>query len=141
MPTNGEIAGKQTGQEIVNCRVKAIEKAGGTFPKIARELCGIAFSDLNDYVTVAEGGEVRPVPLQTISPKKRKAIKKIKENTKITETSDGSRIFKDSHVEYELYDKMEALKYLCRLRGDEVQKVDLGIQGIEDILRRLDEKK
>jgi hypothetical protein len=144
MPTlskeQGQQIGKQNGQEIVNCRVAAIEKAGGTFVKIARELAGIAFSDVADYVTVAEGGEVQPIPLQTIPTKKRKAIKKIKENTKITEASDGSRIYKDSRVEYELYDKMEALKYLCRLRGDEVIKADIGIQGIEDILRRLDSK-
>lgn len=115
---------KKNGSEIVNCRVAAIEKAGGTFAKIARELAAIAFSDIADYVTVAEGGELSAIPLQTISRRKRKAIRKIKENTKITESSDGTRLFKDSRVEYELYDKLDALKYLCKLRGDEVQKVE-----------------
>ena len=119
------------GQDIINCRVAAIEKAGGTLPKIARELTAIAFSDIANYVTVAEGGELQPVELQTIPVKKRKAIKKIKENTRITESKDGA-VFKDSRVEYELYDKLDALKYLCRLRGDEVQKIDhTGTIGLE----------
>lgn len=113
------------GQAIVNCRVAAIEKAGGTFPKIARELCGIAFSDISDYLTVAEGGEIQAIPLENISPKKRKALKKIREKTVISESKDGEKIYKDSRVEFELYDKLDALKYLCRLRGDEVQKVDV----------------
>ena len=113
---------KAGGQAIVNCRVLAIEKAGGTITRIARELCGIAFSDMADYMTVADGGEMAAVPLHGISKKKRSAIRKIRENTRITESSDGARIFKDSKVEYELYDKMEALKYLCKLRGDEIDK-------------------
>jgi hypothetical protein len=111
---------KAVGQEIVSWRTLAIEKAGGTFVKIARELCSIAFSDIADYVTVAEGGELYAIPLQSIKAKKRRAIKKIKENTKITESKDGEKIWKDSHVEYELYDKMDALKYLCKLRGEEI---------------------
>lgn len=118
--------GKQNGQAIVNCRVAAIEKAGGTFAKIARELCSIAFSDEADYVTVAEGGEIQAIPLQNISKRKRAAIQAIEEHTKITESSDGSRIFKDSRIKYRLYDKLDALKYLCKLRGDEVQKVEHG---------------
>ncbi|OPY91886.1 MAG: hypothetical protein A4E73_01690 [Syntrophaceae bacterium PtaU1.Bin231] len=124
MPTNGEIAGTSSGREIVNCRVAAIEKAGGTFPKIARELAAIAFSDIADYVTVAEGGKVQAIPSNGIPKKKRKAIKKIREKRRILNTpGDKGDVILDQATEYELYDKLDALKYLCRLRGDEVQKV------------------
>jgi type II secretory pathway component PulC len=139
--SNGSQAGKQASQEAKNCRLVAIEKAGGTFPKIARELCGIAFSDIADFVTVAEGGEVQAIPSNEIPKRKRKAIKKIREKRRILNTpGDKGDVVLDQSTEYELYDKMDALKYLCRLRGDEVQKIDLGIQGIEDILRKLDGK-
>lgn len=141
MATPAVEAAREVGAEIISDRVAAIEKAGGTFPRIARELCSIAFSDIADYVTVAEGGELSAIPLQTISPRKRKAIRKIKENTKITESSDGTRLFKDSRVEYELYDKLDALKYLCRLRGDEVEKVEhSGSLEIKDAHSKLESK-
>lgn len=113
---------KAVGAAIVNCRVAAIEKAGGTFPKIARELAAIAFSDIADYVTVAEGGKVSPIPTNQIPKKKRKVIKKIREKRRILNGKEDDTIL-DQTTEYELYDKLDALKYLCRLRGDDVQKV------------------
>lgn len=117
---------REAGREIVNCRVEAIEKAGGTFAKIARELTAIAFSDISDYVTVAEGGEVQAIPSTEIPKRKRKAIKKIREKRRILNTpGDKGDVILDQSTEYELYDKLDALKYLCKLRGDEVQKVDV----------------
>lgn len=114
---------REAGREIVNCRVAAIEKAGGTFAKIARELTAIAFSDIADYVTVAEGGEVQAIPSTEIPERKRKAIKKIREKRRILNTpGDKGDVILDQSTEYELYDKLDALKYLCKLRGDEVQK-------------------
>ncbi len=55
-------------------------------------------------------------PLQEIG-KKSSAIRKIKETTKITESKDGSQVFKESHVEYELYDAKGAQEFLMEMRG------------------------
>lgn len=121
-------AKRETGEAIVNCRVAAIEKAGGTFAKIARELTAIAFSDIADYVTVAEGGEVQAIPSSDIPKKKRKAIKKIREKRRILNTpGDKGDVVLDQSTEYELYDKLDALKYLCKLRGDEVAKSETSV--------------
>jgi hypothetical protein len=114
-----------TSEEILN---KAIEKAkktqaddlesaGVSFLKILKELSTIGFSDIRDYVTIAEGGEIQAIPLDRMVKKKSRAIKKIKEHTQIKESSDGKALFKDSRVEYELYDKLDALKYLTKLGG------------------------
>lgn len=109
----------QAGADVQAIRLKALEKAGITFVKLINEFKSIAFSNIKDYVTVAEGGELQAIALDTIPTRKLKAVKKIKEKTNIAESKDGETIFKRSTVEYELYDKMDALKYLCKLRGDE----------------------
>ena len=109
----------QAAGDVAVTRLSALESAGAHFKKIARELCTIAFSDIRDYIKIAEGGEIQAIPLDQIVRRKSRAIKKIKEHTQIKESNDGTSIFKDSRIEYELYDKLDALKYLCKLRGDE----------------------
>lgn len=104
--------------EMQKEKLKVIETAGGTLKKIAEELCHIAFSNIKDYIEIAEGGEVQALPFDKIKNGKSKAVKKIKEHTRITEAEDGSRLYKDSTLEYELYDKVSALKELAKLRGD-----------------------
>ena len=143
-----EQIGKQIGDEIVSRRLEILEKAGATLKKIAQELASIAFARIDDFVTVSEGGEIQAVPLDKIPRKKLAAVKKIKEHTRITESSDGEKIYKDSHVEYELWDKLDALKYLVKLRGDEPAikqevtgrdgspLIPAALQKIEIILRR-----
>jgi hypothetical protein len=112
-------AGLESRDELFSeCRV-AIEAAGGTLKKIAKELVTIAFSNIQDYIKVAEGGEVQAISFDVVKKSKAKAIKKIRETTKISESKDGETTFKDSKLEFELYDKLDALKYLCKLRGDE----------------------
>lgn len=102
--------------EVVKERLDELEKAGATFKKLAKELCTIAFSDIKNYISIAEGGEVQAIPLDQIKGCKSKAIKKIKEKTNIVDKGDIT--FKTSQVEYELYDKMAAIKELLSLRGD-----------------------
>lgn len=106
-----------------------MEKAGFSILKLAKELKIIAFSDIADHCTIDEGGALQMKSLQEIG-KKSKAIKKVKENTKITESKDGERLFKDSRVEYELYDKLDAIKLAASLMGMEApQKVLVDIEG------------
>ncbi len=112
-------AANLAGADVQAIRLKALDKAGITFKKIINEFKAIGFSNIKDYVTVAEGGELQAISLDVIPDKKLKAVKKIKEKTNIAESKDGETIFKRSTVEYELYDKVEVLKYCCRLRGDE----------------------
>ncbi|OPY82485.1 MAG: hypothetical protein A4E65_00785 [Syntrophorhabdus sp. PtaU1.Bin153] len=105
-------------------RLEVIKKAGGTFEKIAQELCSVAFSRIDDYVTVDEDGIVctkTPEQIKKARNGKRKlgAVKKIKQRTTSTESKDGETTYVRCELEYELHDKMDALKYLVKLRGDE----------------------
>jgi hypothetical protein len=103
-------------ESAINETRKRMEKAGFSILKIAKELKLIAFSDIADHCTIDEGGALQMIPLDVLG-KKSRAIKKVKENTKITESKDGETLFKDSRVEYELYDKLEALKFAAVLMG------------------------
>ncbi|MDD5008353.1 MAG: hypothetical protein PHC68_08105 [Syntrophorhabdaceae bacterium] len=106
-----------------------MEKAGFSVLKLAKELRLIAFSDIKDHCTIDDGGALQMIPLADIG-KKSRAIKKVKENTKITESKDGEKLFKDSRVEYELYDKLEAIKLAASLMGMEApQKHELDLTG------------
>jgi hypothetical protein len=110
------------------------------FEKLAKELALIAFSDIQNYMTVAEGGEVQAIPLDSIKGKKSRAIKRIKEKTTIAESKDGETIYKNSQIEYELYDKPTALWRLIELRGDkpaEKQEIS-GLNGGPIEFSRLD---
>lgn len=136
-----QIASDQASQDVARARILTLEKSGATFKRIADELSAIAFSRIDDYMTVAPGGEITAIPFDEIKGKrggKRKmaALKKVKEHSRITESADGEKIWKDSRIEFELYDKLEALQYLCRLRGDEPAK-ELKHSGSIDLGRPL----
>jgi hypothetical protein len=94
----------------------AFEKAGFTRLKIAQELALIAFSDPARHVEIAEGGELTFIPLDQ-QGKHRRALKKIREKTVITESKDGEKIYKTSTVEYEMHDKLDAIKQACQALG------------------------
>jgi hypothetical protein len=118
--TKGEKAGRESRDELFNERRSEIEKAGGTLRKLAKELVLIAFSDITDYIEVAQGGEVRAIAFDNIKKHKTRVIKKIREKRRILNTrGDGEDTILESTFELELYDKLDALKYLCKLRGDE----------------------
>jgi hypothetical protein len=132
--TIGQEAALEARKTIDEERKLVLEKNGATFPKLIKELCLIAFSDIRDYVTIDEGGAIQAIPLEYIKKTKSKAIKKVKEHTTIKEAKDGSEVWKDSRIEYELYDKLDALKYLCKLWGDEpAQKIDANTTGTLNI--------
>lgn len=105
--------------DIIEKENKAILNKLAPFKKIIEHLSAIGFSSIDNYMSVAEGGEITAIPFDTIKKKKLLAIKKVKEKTTIAESKDGETIYKNSQVEYELYDKQSALQYLMKLRGDE----------------------
>ena len=99
-------------------RRKLCDKMGLSLPRLLKELKAIALSDMTDYVAVSDDGSLQCKSTDEIKRAKRPAIKKIKEHTRITESADGERIWKDSRTEYELHDKLSAIKLLLTLRDD-----------------------
>jgi len=123
-----EISLKAADNAISETR-RQMEKAGFSVLKLAKELKIIAFSDIADHCTIDDGGALQMLSLQEIG-KKSKAVKKVKETSKITESADGEKIFKDSKIEYELYDKLDAIKLAAALMGMEApQKHELDLTG------------
>jgi hypothetical protein len=100
-----------------------LEAAGATFDRIAAELCAIAFSRIDNYLSVGEGGAIQAKTFEQIKRQpggatSLAAIRKIKEHSRITRSKDGETIYTESRIEYELYDKQAALWRLIELRGD-----------------------
>jgi hypothetical protein len=127
-PEDQELSKKAAEMAISETR-RTMEKAGFSILKLAKELKIIAFSDIADHCTIDEGGALQMLSLQEIG-KKSKAIKKVKETTKITESKDGEKIFKDSKLKYELYDKLDAIKLAASWMGMEApQRVSVDIEG------------
>jgi len=116
--------GANKAAEIIEKENKIILNKLAPFEKIVQHLAAIGFSSIDDYVEISEGGEITALSFDAIRARKKGkikilAIKKIKEKTTIAESKDGETIYKNSQVEYELYDKPGALQYLMKLRGDE----------------------
>lgn len=105
--------------EIIEKENKAILNNLAPFKKIVEHLAAIGFSSIDDYLFVSEGGEITAIGFDSIKKKKLLAIKKVKEKTTIAESKDGETIYKNTQIEYELYDKPGSLQYLMKLRGDE----------------------
>jgi len=120
--------GANLAADILEKEHKTILDKFAPFKKIVEHLAAIGFSSIDDYMSVAEGGEISAIAFGKIKKKKLLAIKKVKEKTTISESKDGEVIYKNSQIEYELYDKPGALQYLMKLRGDEpAEKLDMTI--------------
>lgn len=133
--TTGQKAALDARKTIDEDRRKVYDKAGLTLPRLIRELKGIALSDIADYVTVSEDGSLQANPTDSIPKAKRKAIKKIKEHTRITESADGTQLFKDTRVEYELHDKLFAITTILKLRDDfPSEKRDIAHSGTINVI-------
>jgi len=122
--------GIQAGEEAKCDTVASFRNSGFTNRKISKELAIIAFSDIQDYVAVDEGGALQVLPLDNLKKNKSRAIKKIKEKTTIKESNDGNATFKNSSVEFELYDKLEAMKIAIDCLGiKKPSKLDVNMGG------------
>lgn len=98
---------------------RAMESAGFTCLKLAKRLHIMAFSDIKNHVSIDEDGALQAKTFKEMG-KNTKAVKKIKETTKITKSKNGAVIFKDSKLEFELYDALEAGKFAAALMGMQV---------------------
>jgi len=118
--TDNAKAALEARRQIDEERLKALKGAGVTFRKVANELAAVAFANIQDFVTVAEGGEIQGIEFDKIPKKKLKAVKEIREYTRITESAvwrEGLEGFPGSNTSY--YDKVDVLKYLVKLLGEE----------------------
>lgn len=104
---------KINGEVICKTR-KQFERAGFTVPRIAKELAGIAFADITDFVDIDEIGVVRAKPVDEWPTGKGRLVKKIREKRVIRtekgtkDKPDGDQIL-DATFEFELHDKLDAL--------------------------------
>ena len=97
-------AGREASERLQEERLRAIEKAGGTFTRIAGELCAIAFCSIRNYLTVGPDGSVQLRDLDTVRPKKAlKAIRSINQ-TKKTYAQQGEPVV-DTKTGFQLWDK------------------------------------
>ena len=135
----GQEVGKIVADHLKQKRIDQLKRAGITFGTMAAELAAMARSSINDYVSVAEGGEVQAIPLDQIPATKLKAVKRIREKTVITESKDGERIYKTSQLEYELYDKLDAVKYGVKLLGEEpAQDITVSHEASQELIDQVD---
>ena len=110
---------KQIHDDIFKKTERALQRAGFSRDKIARELVKIAFSDIQDYIKIDANGKITAIPLDTLKKGSSKAIKKIREKSK-TLGVDG--LILENTLEFELYDKLDALKTVAAMLGMEKPK-------------------
>ena len=141
MATNQEL-GTQAGTNVICKTLLAFEKAGFTVRKIAKELALIAYSDIQDYVKINEGGLIEAFPLDTLKPGRSRAIKKVKEKRRILNTpGDKEDTILDATYEFELYDKLEALRMAVDIIGiKKPAKLDVKHSGAIDFTNKTDEE-
>jgi hypothetical protein len=95
---------------------KAFEKAGFTAEKIAEELALIGFADMAEFVQVDEQGSVKPLSFDELKKNKSRIIKKIREKRRII-NGDGEDTILEDTFEFELHDKLNALKEAILILG------------------------
>jgi hypothetical protein len=122
--TAAQQVGHAMKKEVYNEVRAAIEKAGANLKKMAKELVLIGFSDIADYIEIAEGGEITAIALDRMKKNKSRVIKKIREKRRILSTGGNKAeksddVILDSTFEIELYDKLDALKSMMKYSGYE----------------------
>ena len=122
---------KQIHDDIFKKTEKALQRAGFSRDKIARELVKIAFSDIQDYLQIDEQGSVKALSIDAMKSGSTKAIKKIREKRRILNTKDENNIILEDVFEFELYDKLDALKTVAAMLGMEKPKEVKHIGEIE----------
>ena len=124
---------------------KAFEKAGFTAEKIAEELALIGFADMADFVQVDEQGSVKPLSFDELKKNKSRIIKKIREKRRILD-SEGEDVILEDTFEFELHDKLSALKEAILILGlkapDKLEiKTDIAEELAKARLRAKERKK
>lgn len=111
-------------QEEIKKRGERVEKSADD---VVRLLWKMAELDLADYIEVAEGGEVQAIAFDRLPEGATKLISKIKEKRTITENKDGSKIYEQNNLEYELPEKTKCLELLGRHYGIFIDKSEVKV--------------
>lgn len=121
--------------DIFNETRMAFEKAGFTAEKIAEELALIGFSDMADFVQIDEQGSVKPLSFDEIKKNKSRIIKKIREKRRIL-NGDGEDTILEDTFEFELHDKLSALKEVILILGMKApEKIELKTDIAEELAK------
>jgi hypothetical protein len=102
--------------------------------RVAKELARMAFSDIADFIRVDKNGSVRVLPFDTLGKEKTRVIKKIRERRQIVKDEDEETVINET-LEFELYDKQDALEAGAKLAGYEPsQQIEHGGTVIVEVL-------
>ena len=94
----------------------------------------IAFSDLKNYIDInKDTGAITAKGFDEMPGDESRVIKAIKENRAIKENADGSQVTVYDKFEFILHDKLKALDMIGRHLGMFIDKVDVG-DNLKDIL-------
>lgn len=111
-------AQEQSSRLLSNVKVQAAireaiatrsERTQVTQDDVLKELCLIAFSDINNCISTDESGAVRIKPLDKLPGGASRTIKKIKQKV-VTIASDGEKEVLQTTTELEFYDKVKSLE-------------------------------
>jgi hypothetical protein len=133
-------------KELICDTKRHFERAGFKVPKIARELARIAFADITNFVDIDDQGIVRARPLNEWPRGKGRMVRRIKEKRVIRtekgtkERPDGEQVL-DATFEFELHDKLEAIKMAVDILGMK-KPLNVKVNGkldfnIDDAMRKL----
>ena len=113
-------------KEIID---KRFENADIKTQDIVTELARLGLSDIKDYLTVEEGGEVTLKPFKDMADGQTRCIKTVEEKRVIKEGADGTSTILNSNLKYTLYDKQKSLELLGKYKQMFADKVDVNHSG------------
>ena len=100
---------------------------------VINEFATIAFSDIKNYLEIADGGEITAKTFTDMKGASR-AIQSVKERRVIRESKDGSEDqIIDSTFEFKLWDKNKALDGLARHHSLFNDKLKVEVSGLESM--------
>lgn len=111
---------------------------------IVRELNILAFSDIEDFVTIDEGGGITVKPINEIPEISRRCIESIQEDRVIRENPDGTKVTVHDKIKFKLHSKPKALEMLGKYKAMFMDRVDhsgsIDVKGIEFDVKDTDGK-
>ena len=101
-------------QVLLEERAKCLEI---TPRRVLNELAKLAFTNIEDYLTIDDEGEVIFIPFEQIDKDKLAAIESIKVRKNVTKNKDGSREYEVTTTDFKLCNKDSALDKLMKHLG------------------------
>jgi phage terminase small subunit len=112
--------------------------------RILNELALMAFEDMGEYAEVLDGGVVKVKPFAELPQGATRAVKKLKEKRSLRADTEGegNEVILDVAMEFELHDKISALKEISELQGYYPnKKIDVTVESYADRMKRLAQEK